>query len=320
MSIEVSVVTPTRDRAPVLARCLTRLAKQSLDPARYEVVVVDDGSTDDTAAVVERVRRAAPCAVRMFRLGERSGIPAARNLAVREARGDLIVFVDSDEFAPPGFLAAHLNCHFRAGRNVICRGPVIVTHSLERPFETQGGLLDLSTAYFDTDNASVRRDHLFRVGLFDESFSPYGWEGLDLGFRLRALGLRRVYRRDATIYHYRPEVSPDILPVLLAKEEERAWTARRFYEKHSTLEARLAISHTPVHRWLNALQRGFGAVHSGNAVAWVRWSRRWGVPGLGRIILAGVLRERYLTHLRESQRVSPHASTPYGNQRRHPNL
>ena len=320
MSIDLSVVTPTRNRAAVLGRCLTALARQSLDSARYEIVVVDDGSTDDTPVVVEAARRAAPCAIRMFRLGGHSGIPAARNVAVREARGDLIVFVDSDEFAPPGFLAAHRDCHLRAGRNVVCRGPVIVTHSLERPFDARGGLLDLSTAYFDTDNASVRREDLFRAGLFDESFSPYGWEGLDLGFRLRALGLGRVYRRDAAIYHYRPEVSPDILPALLVKEEERARTARRFYEKHSTLEVRFAIMLTPIHRWLNALQRGFGAVHSGNAVAWVRWTHRLGLPGLGRILMAGVLRERYLAHLRLRQRASSDAPTPYGNQRRHPNL
>lgn len=316
MKIEVSVVTPTRDRAPVLARCLGAVGKQSLDPARYEVVVVDDGSTDDTPAVVEAAQRAASCEIRMFRLPQRSGIPAARNLAVREARGDLIVFVDSDEFAPPTFLAAHLACHLRAGRNVICRGPVIVTHSLDRPFDTRYGILDMSTAYFDTDNSSVRREHLFRAGLFDEMFSPYGWEGLDLGFRLRALGLRRVYRRDAPIYHYRPDISSDALPGLFAKEEERAWTALRFIEKNPTLEARLAVCQTPLHRWMNAVQRGFGTFHEGNAVTWVTRLQRWGFPGLARILLGGVLRSHYFNCLRSWEA----ATTTHGNQRHHPHV
>jgi glycosyltransferase involved in cell wall biosynthesis len=316
MTVEVSVTTPTRDNAPALARCLAALATQSLDPARYEVVVVDDGSTDDTPAVVETAQRRARCAIRLFRLPGRTGIPAARNLAVREARGDLIAFVDSDEFAPPTFLAAHLDCHCRHGRTIICRGPVIVTHSLQQPFGTRGGLLDLSTAYFDTDNASVRREHLLRAGLFDESFSPYGWEGLDLGFRLRGLGLRRVFSREATIYHYRPDLSVDTLPALLAKEEERAATALRFLAKNPTLEARLAICHTPIHRMMNAVQRGVGAFHSGNAVAWIARLRRWGLAGPARVILAGVLREHYFACIQASEA----AARSDGRQRRYPDL
>ena len=316
MTIELSVITPTRDRASILTRCLDALAAQSLDPDRYEILVVDDGSTDDTPAVIEAARRTASCDIRGFRLDQRAGIPAARNLAVREARGTLIVFVDSDEFAPPSFLATHLNCHRQRGPNVICRGPVIVTHSLFKPFDTRGGILDMSTAYFDTDNASVRRDHLLRAGLFDEAFYPYGWEGLDLGFRLRALGLRRVFLRDAAIYHYRPEVSPDVLPGLFAKEEERALTALRFITKNPTLEARFATCLTPIHRWANAVQRGFGAVHAGNAVAWVDRARKWGLPGLARILLAGVLRSHYFDHFREWEA----AARSNGHQRDHPDL
>jgi len=316
MTIELSVVTPTRDRASVLTRCLAALATQSLDPSRYEILVVDDGSTDDTSAAVERARRTAACAIRGFRLDQRAGIPAARNLAVREARGDLIVFVDSDEFAPPSFLSAHLNCHRQRGPNVICRGPVIVTHAFFTPFDTRGGILDMSTAYFDTDNASVRRDHLFRAGLFDETFYPYGWEGLDLGFRLRALGLRRVFLRDAAIYHYRPEVSPEILPGLFVKEEERALTALRFITKNPTLEARFATCLTPIHRFANTVQRGFGTVHAGNAVVWVDRVRKWGFPGLARILLAGVLRSHYFDHFRTWEA----AARSDGNQRDHPDL
>ncbi|HYM90120.1 MAG TPA: hypothetical protein VEW91_00625, partial [bacterium] len=118
-----------------------------------------------------------------------------------------------------------------------------------------------------------------------------------LGFRLRALGLRRVFRRRAAIYHYRPDISFETLPALFAKEEERAATALRFLTKNPTLEARFAICHTPVHRMLNAVQRGFGAFHPGNAVVWIARLRRWGLGGPARIILAGVLRGHYFACL-----------------------
>ncbi len=304
MSLTLSVITPTRNRAAMLARCLHYLSAQSLAPDRYEVLVVDDASTDETRTVVEDAVRNACCAVRAFWLRERRGVPGARNHAIREARGDVIVFVDSDNLAPPSFLQAHLAIH-EGHRNAVGRGPVIVTRSLEQPFAVRGGLLDLSTAYFDTDNASVRRDHLVQVGLFDEVFYPYGWEGLDLGFRLRALGLRRVYRRDATLFHYHEEVSPGSLDSLLAKEAERARTAWLFYEKHPTLEARLALQFTPFHLALNMVQRLFGLVGPGNVEACVRWADRSGVPGLGRLLLSGVLNAHYLAHLHVNGQMRP---------------
>ena len=303
MTIQLSVITPTRNRAVVLERCLACLAAQSLSPSQYEVIVIDDASTDNTRAVVEEAQRTAACEIRAFWLAQRMGISGTRNLAIREARGDVIVFVDSDSFAPPAYLGAHLAAHSGHWENVICRGPVILIRSLERPFETRAGLLDISTAYFDTDNASVRREDLFRAGLFDEGLAPYGWEGLDMGFRLRELGLRRVFRRDAPLYHYQPEISPGSLEVMLAKEDERARTAWLFYAKHPTLEARLALQLTAFHRGLNVIQRVFGAIHAGNVEAWVARARRWGFPGLGRILLAGVLNERYLSRLAREKRI-----------------
>lgn len=297
MTTALSVITSTRNRAPVLRHCLSALAAQSLDPARYEVLVADDASTDETPAIIEEAQRRAQCAIRAFRLPQRSGVAGSRNRAIPAARGDVIVFVDDDSLAPPGFLNAHLKAHTINANGIICRGPVIVTRSLDQPFEARASLLDMSTAYFDTDNGSVRREVLLRIGLFDEQFYPYGWEGLDLGFRLRELGLRRVYRRDAALYHYQPEVSPRNLASMLTKEDERARTARLFYAKHPTFEARLAVQLTPFHRWLNTAQRAFGLVHAGNIEAWFARTHRWGLPGIGRLLLRGVLNERYLSRL-----------------------
>jgi GT2 family glycosyltransferase len=186
---------------------------------------------------------------------------------------------------------------------------VIQTRSLNEPFAVRPGILDMSTAYFDTDNASVRREHLAKVGPFDEVFYPYGWEGLDLGFRLRALGLRRVYRKDAVLYHYQEPVSSESLAGLLTKEEERARTAWLFYAKHPTLEARLALQFTPFHMALNAVQRLFGLVHPGNVETWMRRADRAGLPGLGRLLLSGVLNARYLAHLHANASVQPRAGT-----------
>jgi len=298
MTVAVSVITATRNRAPVLARCLDAILAQDLDAARYEVLIADDASTDQTPEVIEQARRRARCAIRTIRMPHRSGVPATRNTAIREAAGEVIVFVDDDSLAPPRFLAAHLDAHLTHPEGIVCRGPVIVVYDLDRPFDVRGGVLDLSTAYFDTDNGSVRLRHLLEAGGFDEAFFPYGWEGLDLGIRLRSLGLKRVFRRDAALYHYRPEISSGALEGMLIKEDERARTARIFYAKHPTLESRFAVQLTPLHLLLNALQRGFGLVTASNVDAMIERTRRWRMPGVGRLLLAGVLNERYLARLR----------------------
>ncbi|HET7263560.1 MAG TPA: glycosyltransferase family A protein [bacterium] len=311
MSLTASVITPTRNRAAMVAGCLRYLSEQTLAPDRYEILVVDDASTDETRGVIEAAVRTSRCAVRPFFLTERKGVPGARNHAIRQARGDVIVFVDSDNFAAPTYLAAHLAIH-EAHPKAVGRGPVILTRSIDRPFAVRAGILDLSTAYFDTDNASVRRTHLDRAGLFDEVFYPYGWEGLDLGFRLRKLGLRRFYRRDAALYHYHEEVSPGSLDGLLRKEADRARTAWLFYEKHPTLEARFALQFTPFHLALNSVQRLFGLVGPENVEGWVRRADRAGMPGLGRLLLSGVLNAHYLAHLLENGQMRP-GSRAHGN-------
>ena len=317
--LDSTVTVVTRNRAHVLGHCLHALAQQSLDPARYEIVIVDDGSTDETPAVIAAAQREARCEVRAFRFPEHRGVSAARNLSIREARGTVIVFVDSDGFVPPSFLSTHLAAHRESHRHVICRGPIIATDSLHHPFAARWSLLDLNTSFFDTSNASVRREDLLRAGLFDETL--FHWEGIDVGLRLRRLGLRRVYRGNAPLYHYQVPATAERLEGWLEKEEDRARSARRFLARHPTFEARLITSQTPLHRWLNGLQRGFGVVHAGNLPAWVERCRRWRIPALGRVLVGGVLTERYLSHLQLLQRATPSQAparlTPDGAQRQH---
>jgi hypothetical protein len=318
--VDLTVTVVTRNRASVLGHCLRALADQSLDPSRYEIIIVDDGSTDETSAVIAAVQREARCEIRAFRFPEHRGVSAARNRSIREARGTIIVFVDSDGLVPPSFLATHLATHREHHRHVICRGPIIATNSLQHPFAARWGILDLNTSFFDTSNASVHREDLLRAGLFDEML--FHWEGLDVGLRLRRLGLRRVYRRNAPLYHYQLlPVTSESLEGLLQKEEDRARSARRFFARYPTLEGRFITTQTPLHRWLSVLQRGFGVVHAGNLLTWIERSRRWRVPALGRVFMGGVLAERYLSHLhllrRHTPAQAPARLTPDGVQGQH---
>ncbi|PRZ06549.1 glycosyltransferase involved in cell wall biosynthesis [Isoptericola sp. CG 20/1183] len=105
---QVSVVVPARDAAGHLPDALGSLQRQDLDLCELEVVVVDDGSTDDTLAVLEEASSRLP-ALRWVHHRTPQGVSAARNRGVREARGRWVTFLDPDDWYFPGHLAAMLD-------------------------------------------------------------------------------------------------------------------------------------------------------------------------------------------------------------------
>lgn len=105
---EISVIVATHNRGELLGRCLEALRRQSLERERFEVIVADDGSEDDTAAVAERF--AEHLGLRLLRL-EKGGQAAAQNAAIEVARTPLCLFLDDDCIPAPGCLAAHLEAH-----------------------------------------------------------------------------------------------------------------------------------------------------------------------------------------------------------------
>lgn len=203
----LSVVVPTRGRPQLLARCLEALAAQALEPGAFEVLVVDDGHSDATAAQVQAcAARFAPGQLRYLRPTHGAGPAVARNAGWRAARAALIAFTDDDTVARPDWLAegeramrSHPGCVALAGR-------VVVPHLAGRPPTdhermTQG----LETAMFVTANAFVRRAALECVQGFDERFRRPWREDADLQFRLAALGPVRRCGQAVVSHPVRPE-------------------------------------------------------------------------------------------------------------------
>ena len=192
--MHISVVIPTYNRLPILRKCLLALERQTLAPPldRYEVVVVDDGSTDDTIQWLDRHAADLPH-VRLIRQ-EHGGPAEGRNRGVDHAHGDVIVFIDSDLVVTDSFLISHaraLDSHWTRQGDRLCftYGAVINTANFDEPTAEPHKLSDLSWAYFATGNVGIDRAVLERAGLFDTSFRLYGWEDLELGERLRRMGV-----------------------------------------------------------------------------------------------------------------------------------
>ena len=251
----LSVVIPTYNRLPILRQCLQALESQVLAAPleQFEVVLVDDGSTDDTVHWLDTHASAFPH-VRLIRQ-DHGGPAEGRNRGVDQARGDVIVFIDSDLVVTPTFLLSHARAlqrrwHERGDRLCFTYGAVINTANFDAPTSEPHKPTDLSWAYFATGNVAIEREVLERSGLFDTSFRLYGWEDLELGERLRQMGVQLVRCPEAVGYHWHPPLSLAQIPDLIRVERERAKMGLLFYRKHPSRRVRFIIQYTWLHRLL----------------------------------------------------------------------
>jgi glycosyltransferase involved in cell wall biosynthesis len=266
--MNASIVIPTHNRKAVLDRVLRGYGLQKVEGERFEVVVVDDGSEDDTRALFDafEAQKGAGANPPLERHAERildirrgllgmrepharrtpgsapkpvpatyvriakSGRSVARNVGIAVSSTPLIIFADDDIFVEPEFVKKHIAVHLFNKRCVVM-GRVIHTSSLEDPFSARWKLKDINTAFLATGNASVSKLAIVDAGMFDEGYTVYGWEDFDLGIHLMEQGLVSL-KRPIYGYHYDPPAR-DFDPALVyGKEKERGATAVYFFKNH----------------------------------------------------------------------------------------
>jgi GT2 family glycosyltransferase len=197
----VSVIIPTYNNAPVLRRCLEALERQQ-GPRPFEVIVVDDGSTDDTQAVCAAFPK-----VRYLRQ-ENRGPAAARNHGVREAGGEIALFTDADCEPEPDWLEEML-APFEEAEVVGVKGAY---RSRQRELVARLVQLEYEDKYrrmarfrhidfIDTYAAAYRRDVFLRYGGFDERYRTASVEDQEFSFRLAADGHKMVFNPRAVVWH-----------------------------------------------------------------------------------------------------------------------
>lgn len=253
--LKISIVMPIYNGAVMLGPTLEALACQSLPPAAFELIMIDDGSKDDPAAVVARAEL--PFAFQLIQQAN-AGLAKARNRGLALARADLVMLLDQDIIAAPDLLQAHCDCHARHPRALVAGHRVPWPPARSSPV-TQ--ILDLESNHdipAETlakhpyqvvlgANFSMPRGELLAMGGFDEAFpAGGGFEDVDFAYRAYRHGLQVVYCAEAVGSHNHPK---DLAYVC---DAARRYTrcAELFFDRHPELrhEFPFLIDKWPI-RW-----------------------------------------------------------------------
>ena len=195
---QVSVIVPAYNGAATVGDCLRALLEQQTQRS-YELILVDDGSADDTAHVVAAF---AP-RVRLVRQ-QHAGAAAARNRGVSAAQGDILLFTDADCEPAPGWiesLAGALEGADGAKGIYRTRQRSVVARWVQAEYESKYRRMAQRPTidFIDTYSAAYRRDVFEAAGGFDEALQVD--EDQELSFRLAEAGARLVFVPEAVVYH-----------------------------------------------------------------------------------------------------------------------
>lgn len=229
--VRISVVIPTFNRPDALPRTLDRLARQTFDPERFEVVVVEDTKNE---APVEPPRARFP--IRVMR-ADAPGASNARNAGWRAAAHPVVLFLGDDIIPAPDLVARHAALHGQHRRDDVgVLGHVDWARELKRTafmiwldngiqfnYPSINGT-KAGPGHLYTANVSLKRAALERVGGFDADRYPFLYEDIDLGIRLFEDGFRLIYDRDAAGEHlHDPQLERWKARMAIQARAERSW-------------------------------------------------------------------------------------------------
>ena len=257
--MKASVIIPVYNIKTLLEPCLLAFRYQSINCSdAFEVIVVDDGSTDDTEHMISDLNLNYTLKYFYIQRSQRSSRSAARNLGLQRATGDIVIYLDGDQIVRPYFIYEHLRYHHQQQKlivvgfrrylspgqidcDMLCSQFSIKAlppvAELEPRYKVTAVFSDnfshLASAWYMafSCNISMSRKALVDTGGFDANFVAWGLEDCELGYRLERHGLRCVYNPQAWVYD-------QYHPTIFDKEKQKGWhhNLKYFMNKYRTLE------------------------------------------------------------------------------------
>lgn len=209
MKLQISVVIPVYNRIAALIQTLEELEKQSLPADNFEVIIIDDGSSDPLIDTVESIPLTYPI---KFLRQNKQGAAAARNLGAKQAHSEILLFLDSDMLSSPVLLDQHLQSHTSPSRIVIGPRNCYTKNDHLNPLDefdyhpdgTDRRLDKLPLTYQEafTCNLSIRKSDWQKLEGFDERFNSY--EDVEFAYRAVKIGMVLYFNPLAIAYHNHP--------------------------------------------------------------------------------------------------------------------
>ncbi|MBT6121453.1 glycosyltransferase [bacterium] len=250
-SVKISVVIGTYNQKDKLRRVLDSFFNQTMPAPEYEIIVIDSGSTDGTKELMDSY--SPDCGYKPI-VQRNEGKSGARNRGVTESNGKYIIITDADMIADKEFVKTHYDAHLETKGTVCFEG---VTYNMTDyhwppdpkkifPYITGNypNKKRLGWYYFLTGNISFPKELFLSVNGFDMDFQNYGWEDIEMGYRLFQKNVPLRYLKGAINYHYH----------VISKEEEvernvdKGDSARILLRKHPELKWFLGLN--PLSTWV----------------------------------------------------------------------
>lgn len=269
-----TVVIPTYNACELLDYTLNSIVNQNMDLDLIEVIVVDDGSSDDTIGIINNYSKRLN--LKYFYQEDRGNrVSLARNTGIKNAEAPIVILIDTGILVSRDFVVEHLKQHKLNGTNCAVIGYVYGFDQYDDTLEKDKSLIDTANptvsidhfikknlfkdmredyyrkykfeintlpapwAFFLTCNVSVNKAYLDKVGLFDELFDQrWGVEDLDMGYRLYVNNISFVIALEATALHYPHDSS------MAEKFEEEVYNKYLFHQKHNSLATKLFLDST----------------------------------------------------------------------------
>ncbi len=272
---QITVALCTYNRADMLRQTLeTLVALRTNDLFEYELLIVDDGSTDSTPEVIQEFAEKSPVPVRYVRQ-EGQGVAHARNRCVREAHGSWIAMFDDDQLADPDWLLALFD--LAKQRGVRCVGgsrllnldPEVIA---SLPFTNRAVLGEMVASdephrignkpLFAGGTVLIERSVFDEIGMFDEKLL-YGGEDLDLFRRMQAAGIEAWYAPRSICRHLIPPYRLDAKYMLWSSlrtgecfghRDAEEWGRFKTFGAAMLRLMQSTVLHVPL--WLQAAARG----------------------------------------------------------------
>ena len=205
--MRASVIVPVYNAERTIGQCLDALTSQTIGRSDYQILLVDDGSTDGTAGIAGRYQ-----GITLIKQ-DNAGPAAARNSGVSRAGAPIIVFTDSDCAPQPDWLEKMIGPLETDPKVTAVKGAYltrqkqIAARFVQREYEDKYDLLKKrkNIDFIDTYSAAFRRDIFLQFNGYDTSFKVACAEDVELSYRMHNAGHKMIFAPQALVYHFHPE-------------------------------------------------------------------------------------------------------------------